>query len=328
VAIANVIGPNNASDCVPEPNNCGEANLDVEWILAVAQNAQTTFWSIANSDPYPFLDWAIAVGNTPNPPLVHSISYGDIEAEGSPVTVMQRFNTEVQKLGVRGVSVIVASGDDGVANFIARGNASACGFNPSYPATAPYVTAVGATQGIESNTTEIACTSTTGGGITTGGGFSTVFPQPSYQTAAVAAYMQNGPNMPPSNMYNGQGRGYPDVAMAGHNFIMTIGGQFTAADGTSASAPVFAGVITLINSARLSMGKPSLGFLNQILYSLQASTPSAFHDIVSGTNNCAAGQQGQQTCCQYGFTATTGWDPLTGLGSVNYPVFSQALINM
>jgi len=189
--IANVIGPNNATDCQFNVDDCGEAELDVEYIMGVAQNSPTWFWSIADSDNFPFLDWLIAVGNTNGAPQVHSVSYGDIEAEGSPYDVMMRFNTEAMKLGLRGISVMVASGDDGVANFIARQNASACGFNPSYPATSPYVTAVGATQGPEMNQTEIACTSATGGGITTGGGFSSVYPQPAYQAAAVSNYLAN-----------------------------------------------------------------------------------------------------------------------------------------
>lgn len=326
--IANLIGPNNASDCFVNPGDCGEAELDVEYIMGVAQNSPTWFWSIGDDDNYPFLDWLIAVGNTANAPYVHSVSYGDIEQEGSPYDVMQRFNTEAMKLGLRGISVMVASGDDGVANFIARNNASACGFNPSYPASAPYVTAVGATQGPELNQTEIACTSTTGGGITTGGGFSTVYAQPSYQSTAVNNYLSNGPNLPPTNQFNASGRGYPDVAVMGHSYITVGGGNFSGADGTSASAPVFAGMITLINDARLQAGKKAIGFLNQIIYQLAASNSAAFNDVTSGTNNCAAGEPGQQVCCQYGFTATNGWDPLTGWGSPHFPVFSQYLISL
>lgn len=324
--IANLIGPNNATDCQYNAENCGEAELDVEYIMGVAQNSPTWFWSIGDDDNYPFLDWLIAVGNTAGAPQVHSVSYGDIEQEGSPYDVMMRFNTEAMKLGLRGISVMVASGDDGVANFIARQNASACGFNPSYPATSPYVTAVGATQGPEMNTTEIACTSSTNGGITTGGGFSTVYPQPAYQSAAVANYLANGPNVPPTSMFNASGRAYPDVAVMGHSYITVGGGNFSGADGTSASAPVFAAMITLINSARLSAGKNAIGFLNQIIYQLAVSNPAAFNDVTSGTNNCCAGEAGQQVCCQYGFTATTGFDPLTGWGSPHFPVFSAALI--
>ena len=76
------------------------------------------------------------------------MSYGSI-AQEDPTNDKARFNVEACKLGARGITVIIASGDDGVANFEARNNASLCGFSPSFPATSPYVTAVGATQGPE-----------------------------------------------------------------------------------------------------------------------------------------------------------------------------------
>lgn len=325
-AIAKVIGPNDANSCATNPDNCAEASLDVQYIMAVAQGAPTIFWSIPSSDQQPYLDFLIALGKNSNPPYVHSISYGDVEQFDDP-SLMNRFNDEAMKLAARGLTIVVASGDDGVANFLARGNASACGFNPAFPASAIYATAVGATQGPENSSVEIACTSSTGGGITTGGGFSNVFNQPSYQSAAVSNYL-NSAQLPPSGMYNSAGRGYPDVSMMGHNYIVADGGQFTAGSGTSASAPVFAALVTLANGARLSQGKSALGFMNNILYQMASTTPSAFHDITSGENNCAAGDVGTATCCQYGFYAAPGWDPLTGLGSINFPVFLNYLMNL
>ncbi len=77
------------------------------------------------------------------------------------------------------------------------------------------------------------------------GGFSWVFPQPAYQAQAVAQYLATGPNMPPLSMFNATGRMYPDVAVMGHSYITVGGGQYSGADGTSASAPVFAGMITV-----------------------------------------------------------------------------------
>jgi len=323
-----VIGPNNPSDCSNNPDNCVEAELDVEYIQALAQNSPTTYWSISADDPDPFTNWIMAVGADAHAPLVHSISYGDIEPMDDPNS-QNRFNTEISKLAARGITVIVASGDDGVANFIARNNASACGFTPSFPATAQWVTAVGATQGPENNTAEIACTSALGGGITTGGGFSTVFAQPSWQSSVVNSYVsaqQSQGTLPPTSMFNVAGRAYPDVAFMGHNYITIIGGNASAGSGTSASAPVFAAMVTLANSARMDSGKAPLGFLNQILYQAFASNPSIFRDITVGENNCAAGDPGQQVCCQYGFYAAAGWDPLTGLGSLDFSKFLQAML--
>jgi len=324
VNIANVIGPNDPTQCPNNPNACGEANLDVEYIMAVAQNSPTTYWSIDPNSVDPFLDWIIALAGTAYPPLVHSMSYGSIAKEDDSHDVY-RFNTEVCKLGLRGVTIMIASGDDGVANFLARNNQSACGFSPSWPATCPYVTAVGATQGPESGQPEIACSSSTGGIVTSGGGFSIYYAQPTYQAAAVKQYFASAPNLPPTSMFNAQGRGYPDVALLGYNYNVVIGGQTYQESGTSASTPVFAGLVTLVNNARLNAGKSPVGFLNPALYKLAVSTPGIFNDITVGENNCCAGQQPSIICCQYGFNATVGWDPLTGLGSVNFANFLAAL---
>lgn len=314
-----VIGPNDPSSC-SNPNNCVEAELDIQVITAIAQQGDTTFWSIPGDES--FLQWIDAVASDPSPPLVHSISYGEPEEETDPAQD-SRFDAEVAKMGARGLSVLIASGDDGVAGSNARSDPTQCGFHPSYPATSAHVTAVGATQGPESDSAEVACSSATGGVITTGGGFSTVFPQPSYQTTAVQAYLANpNVNLPPTNLFASTGRAYPDVGVMGHNYPIAVGGSFFVGSGTSAAAPVFAAMVTLANSARLDAGKAPLGFLNPALYAFPADV---FHDITSGENNCAAAHS-NPVCCQYGFTAAAGWDPLTGLGSPVFPKFLAAAL--
>jgi tripeptidyl-peptidase-1 len=211
-----VIGPNDPASC-SDPNNCVEAELDIQVITAIAQQGDTTFWSIPGDES--FLQWIDAVASDPTPPLVHSISYGEPEEQTDPAQD-SRFDTEVAKMGVRGLTIIIASGDDGVAGSNARSDPTQCGFHPSYPATAAHVTAVGATQGPESDAPEVACSSATGGVITTGGGFSTVFPQPSYQAAAVAAYLANpSVKLPPTNLFASTGRAYPDVGVMGHRCV-------------------------------------------------------------------------------------------------------------
>lgn len=320
--VSNFIGPNDQNACKNDPNNCGESLLDVEYLMAVAQNAPTTYWSVDGSED--FTQWLVDVTNNANPPLVHSVSYGEVE---SNIADGDRFNTAAQQLGVRGVTIVIASGDDGVANFPARQDPSKCGFNPSFPASSPFVTSVGATQGPEASKAEVACSSTTGCIITTGGGFSQQFAQPSYQSAAVSQYLNSGVSLPPSSMFNSAGRAYPDVAMLGNAYVVVDGGRTLVESGTSASAPVFAALLTLINSARLDAGKPALGFVNPALYSVFASTPSAFRDVTVGHNNCCAGNS-NQVCCPYGFYATNGFDPLSGLGSANYAVLKKALLSL
>ena len=317
--ISKVIGPNSPSSCSANPNNCVEAELDVQVMTAIAQEGTTVFWSIPGSES--FLQWIDAVANDANPPLVHSISYGAPETD-EPSAQAMNFDKEVAKMGLRGLTVFVASGDDGVAGSSARGDKSQCGFNPSYPATAPHVTAVGATQGPEMSQPEIACQSNKGGGITSGGGFSTLFDRPSWQSSQVSNYLSTGPNLPPKSDFASNGRGYPDVGLMGHNYPIVVGGQTYAGSGTSASTPLFAAMVTLVNSARLSAGMSSVGFLNPQLYQLSSDV---FNDITSGENQCTAGAPGSAVCCSMGFTAATGWDPITGLGSVHFPKFLSAL---
>ncbi len=232
--VANVVGSNSPSACSDDPNNCGEANLDVQWALAVANNVALTYWSVPGDGDI-FLQWIEAVSSTRNPPLIHSLSYGSLAPE-DPKFDVESFNTQLCKLGLRGLTLFVASGDDGVANFVARQNSSACGFTPSFPATSPYCVSVGATQGPEAGTPEVACTSSTNGLITTGGGFSIYVNRPDWQADVVDNYLKNGPNVPPRSMFSSLGRAYPDVAVVGHNYPVNIAGQMYVESGTSASA--------------------------------------------------------------------------------------------
>jgi len=314
--ITDVGGHKSDEECRDNANDCGEANLDVQYITAVAPNIPTTFWYVAESNSL-YYDYLVAIAKQSDPVLVHSISYGSIEKELES-SIKDNFDTEMIKLALLGVTVLVASGDDGVANFQARSSQSACGYNPSYPASSPYVTAVGATQGIESGGPEIACSSKTGGLITTGGGFSAYYQQPKWQSAAVSEYFEVAAT--PKLGYDKTGRGYPDVAMAGHNFEVTVGGQTLIESGTSASTPVFAAMVSLVNSARLASGKPSLGFMNPALYASNSS--SMYTDVTLGENNCCAQAQ---VCCPEGFHAAKGWDPLTGWGSVDFKKFAKVM---
>jgi len=319
--ISRIIGKDIPSACFQSTGaqSCGEANLDVQYIMAIAQNAETTYWNIDQSVQDPFLTWAQALASTQDLPQVHSISYGGYEdSTSSDMTI---FNTEVQKAALRGATVVVSAGDDGVSNFGARQSASSCGYNPSFPASSPYVTAVGATQGPESEQPEIVCSSKTGGVITTGGGFSSTFPTPSYQQTQVNNYFSSLASDPVSG-YNRNGRGFPDVSVLGYNYAVANGGNFDLESGTSASTPVFAGMITLINDARLAQGKAPLGFLNQALYSLDSSV---WNDVTVGDNKCTANPS---ICCQQGFSAAAGWDPVSGLGTPKFQSLKTALVNL
>jgi len=201
-------------------------------------------------------------------------------------------------------------------------------FTADYPTSSPYVTSVGATMfvGTQQSFTEVACTIQRGALITTGGGFSSFQQQPSYQAKAVANYIaqgQSNSDFPPSWAFNAQMRGYPDVAFNGHNYLIFVSKSGKSdscpcvpaqVDGTSASSPSFAGLVSLINDHLLNNNKSPLGFLNPLLYSAPSN---CFTDIQQGDNRCNRGY-----CCIYGFPSASQWDPVSGLGS---PKFANLL---
>ena len=125
-----------------------------------------------------------------------------------------------------------------------------------------------------------------------------------YFTAAQAAS-----KMPVAG-YGSNKRGYPDVSLAGASYVIYSQGKAVGVSGTSASTPVLAGMITLINAARIAAGQPSLGFVNPALYAA-ANTAGVYNDITTGSNNCLI-QSGQSTvtCCSQGYTAVSGWYPM------------------
>ena len=167
-------------------------------------------------------------------------------------------------------------------------------------------------QGIESGTAEVVCQGDAGHVITSGGGFSKFYPRPSYQEEAVNGYFTQASAAKTTPVAGfGGGRGYPDISLAGFGYKVVIGGDFYAVSGTSASAPAVAGMFSNINAARIAAGKSSIGWPHPVLYS---NYTKYTNDITSGNNKCA--RTGR--CCAQGFTATAGWDPTTGLGSIDY----------
>lgn len=125
-------------------------------------------------------------------------------------------------------------------------------------------------------------------------------------------YLKTYPQ-PANSYYNGKNRGYPDISALATNFQIIENGANDYIGGTSASTPAVAAIFSLLNEARMSRGFPPLGFLNPLLYSLQSSSPppptqqSLFRDILQGSNAYPP--------CP-GFSASPGWDAITGFGSV------------
>ena len=227
---------------------------------------------------------------------------------------VRRVNAQFMKIGMRGVSTFISSGDSG-SHTRADGECQAPTLLADFPSSSPFITSVGATQ-VQNDTyfpttvapacrkranedEEFLCIS---GGtevavdvnrsfFTSGGGFSNISGSQSYQTAAVAAYLkQTTVPLPPANMFNHTGRGYPDVSAVGHNGYIIDDGEETLEGGTSQSSPIFAGVAALLAVQYKKITGNSLGFMNPLLYKMWAANPATFNDItVGGTliNTCS-----------------------------------------
>jgi len=241
-----------------------------------------------------------------------------------------RVNTDWQKIGLKGTSVLVASGDSGT-NGRTDPDCELAYMKPDFPSCSPYVTSVGATQlenvpGPLSNPPPICQQSyqcASGGDevavsfaqswFASGGGFSWYSPRPSYQASDVEGYFNSGVQLPPPSYYNTTNRGFPDVSAIGSACFIYDGGAMPVG-GTSCSAPIFGGVMGLLNNALVAGNQTPLGFLNPFLYKMHSECTNCFQDIVTGDNTCT--EDGCISSCK-GFYCTQGWDPVTGLGTPN-----------
>jgi len=265
----------------------GEVMLDIEVAGAIAPGAKIAVYFAANTDQG-FLDAITqALHDTDNKPSVISISWGSAEANWTQ-QAMDNFNEAFKTAAALGVSICVAAGDSGSSDGETDGKV-----HVDFPSSSPYALACGGTK-LETNGTTI--TSETvwheSSSSATGGGVSTYFALPDYQQNA---------NVPVEVDTKFQGRGVPDVAGnadpdTGYNVL--VDGQQMVIGGTSAVAPLMAGLIALLNE---QSGK-SAGYIHPVIY----ANPGFCRDITSGNN--------KTTSKNTGYTAGPGWDACTGLG--------------
>ena len=271
----------------------GEVDLDIEVAASVAPGARIVVYFAPNTDAGFLNAITTATHDTTNKPSVISISWGGPESSWTN-QAMQAMNSALQAAAALGVTVCCAAGDNGSTDGVSDGN-----FHVDFPASATYALACGGTRLTGSGSTIASETVWNDGanGGATGGGVSDVFPLPSWQANA---------QVPPSANPGGRvGRGVPDVAGDADpatGYQVLVDGQQFAIGGTSAVAPLWAGLIALANQ---TIGHPA-GFINPILYSLN-SQADAFRDITSGNNDIDGSGQVYQ--------AKAGWDACTGLGS-------------
>ncbi|KAH9176752.1 subtilisin-like protein [Lactarius sanguifluus] len=283
-----------------DPGNPGvEANLNMQYTSAMAFPTRRIFYSTGSADTGDsFINWLDYALDLLRVPQTVSTPYS-LPEYTVPLDYATHLCNLYAQLGVRGASVLFSSGNNGVG----RGNCltpdssgnSRVQFHPTFPSTCPWVTSVGGTTG---NNPEIAASFS-------GGGFSAYFPRPFYQYSAVPTFLQRL-GLRYSGLYNPGGRGVPDIALQGMNFGIIFKTKFKSLDGTSCATPTAAGIISLLNDYRISNGRPPLGFLNPFLYGIGLE---GLNDITSGSN---------PGCKTKGFSAVPGWDPITGLGSLDF----------
>lgn len=284
-----------------------EANLDVQYIMGVAPGILTEAWQYAGTDFCSDLKrWTQQIISTSNPPNVFSVSYGwqgELSQIGCSTSMVSSIDDDFKTITATGVSIIFASGDSG--------SGSTGIFTPklysSWPASSNYVTAVGATRFIDQTQGDGEQATDQFG---SGGGFSRVVtPAPEWQKDAITTFYSEETNPPPKTAYGYGGRGTPDVAALGEGFQVIIDGRAESVGGTSAAAPTFAAVVSLLNDKRISAGKKPLGLLNQAIYQNTAS----FRDVTIGSDRVSR----QGTPVKDGFDCEKGWDPVTGWGTPN-----------
>jgi len=360
-----VLVPNSGTATVPSTGEQIEAYLDLEWSGAIAKNASIIYVYVGNnpnSSVWDALQYAVDNNLAP----VISISFGFCE-QGLGQTAVDTIRGWAQQANAQGQTIIAAAGDSGAADCDgSRVTSAVQGLTVDVPAAIPEVTGVGGTEfsGDSSSTStttywnstndsvygsalsyipEVVWNDTSesianhGGLAAGGGGASTFFAKPSWQTGA--------------GVPNDGHRDVPDISLNASPFhdsyLLCDGTDGTGnqactngfrdsqnfldvVGGTSAGAPTFAGVVALLNQATGSKG---LGNINSTLYTLAGSAPSAFHDTTSGDNKvpCTKGSTDCPNGGTIGYSAGTGYDQASGLGSpdifnlaTNWPGFSSS----
>jgi subtilase family serine protease len=285
-----------------------ETTLDIQVIHAIAPRAKILVYE----SPADFGSLADNFNKivSDNRAKVVSVSLGGCEpaiweAPDLGRNYFATLNNIFRQATAQGMSVFVASGDDG-AYTCHRNDPNDNTLSASLPATNPFVTAVGGTALLVNDNGSYYSEAGWEGpmaGSGSGGGLSVGYLRPDWQS---------GPGV--SNQYSTDARQVPDIAasadpLTGYRiYDSTDGGCsgeecWVAIGGTSASTPLWASLITLANQRAASNGKSTLGFINPMLYKMGADSTlnAAFHDVTVGGNLY--------------YPSTAGWDYATGWGS-------------
>ncbi|KAF8262827.1 peptidase S8/S53 domain-containing protein [Lactarius quietus] len=295
-----------------------DADINAQYALGMAYPIPLVYYSVGGDldwDPITYkpikgdtdLEWLNYAIDLPKIPQTISISYGNDERI-LPQEYTKALCDLFAILGARGASVLLASGDDGVGKGDCKDDSGKVLFRPNFPESCMcgvslHKRGVGGTMmDVED---EVAAE-------LSGGGFSSHFLRQEYQDILVPEFLQKlGSEY--AGLYDAAGRGIPDISSQALEIVVVQDGVPYAMDGTSAAVVIAASIISLLNDHQLANGRKPLGFLNPWLYG-QGIT--GLNDITSGTN---------PGCKTEGFSATVGWDPVTGLGTPRFLELQQKL---
>lgn len=291
-----------STDSTADPDSTGEVMLDVEIAGALAGGANVAVY-FSTFDEKGLVDiLSTVINDQTNDPSVLSISWGWDENQPFnngilwSAAAIEHVNHSLLAVAHLGITVCVSTGDDGSESQIQDGHA-----HVNFPATSPYVLAVGGTtlharEGINDQmaVTEVVWNDGPGSG---GGGVSDITPVPSWQEGKVPRSINPG---------GFAGRAIPDVAANADpntGYLVMNGGRFGIVGGTSASAPLWASLVSRINA----LNGARAGNFNALLYTT-IGPAGTLRDITSGNNDTDGLLDGQ-------FQAGPGWDACTGWGA-------------
>ncbi len=285
----------------PDKDSDGEVCGDIETVGGVAPGAQIAVYFGPNSERGFYDALGTAVHDTTNNPTILSVSWGDSENSYATLT-RELFDEALQVAAALGVTVCCSSGDLGSTNGATDGLQHVL-----FPASSPYALGCGGTNIVCSGDKIVQETAwdqidaSSGTHYQSGGGVSDLYPVPDWQNVA-AAPVSADPD-------HHTGRGVPDVAGNAEGYQILVNGKYTVGGGTSAVAPLWAGLIARMNQA---LGI-NVGFLNPFLYReyKQLIQTTAIHQITQGTNGA--------------YSAQAGWNACTGLGTPDGSKLAAAL---
>ena len=349
-----ILVPNSGAAAVSSGDE-SESDLDLEYSGGIATGATIYFVYVGDNPNYSVWDSINYAVENKTAPII-SVTYGSCEA-GLTSTDYSTLNGIFAQAASYGQSVIAAAGDDGSTDCYGETDLTTSqqeALAVDFPASSQYVTGMG---GTEFPAADVASTNTTywesasgsdvissalsyipeqvwnddssSNGISSGGGgVSTLTTRPSWQTGVTGIPSGNYRLVPdislnssptnPGYLYCSSDTSTKITGSCSHGFRDTNDEYLTVAGGTSFAAPIFAGMLAIINQKLNSTGQ---GVINSTLYTLAADSAtyaSAFHDITSGGNQCTAGSDDCSSAGASEYAATTGYDQASGLGSVNF----------